>query len=71
MACDVPARYILILLAHLGFLVAYALRVNLSVALVAMVAHDNNTNQGLLERSPCTNTSLSQHGQQKVWCNIE
>ena len=33
----VPKRYILAIFAHLGFVVVYALRVNLSVALVAMV----------------------------------
>ncbi|XP_057309380.1 sialin-like [Hydractinia symbiolongicarpus] len=33
----IPKRYILTFMAHLGFFVVYALRVNLSVALVAMV----------------------------------
>ena len=32
-----PIRYILALLGHCGILVAYAMRVNLSVGLVAMV----------------------------------
>lgn len=35
--CSVPCRYSLAFLACLGFCVVYALRVNLSVALVAMV----------------------------------
>ena len=33
----IPKRYILAVLAHFGFFVVYALRVNLSVALVGMV----------------------------------
>ena len=33
----IPARYVLALMGHLGLAVAYGLRVNLSVALVAMV----------------------------------
>ena len=33
----IPKRYILILLSQLGFMVVYALRVNLSVAIVSMV----------------------------------
>ena len=37
LGCYIPKRYILIGLAHFGFFVVYALRVNLSVALVAMV----------------------------------
>ena len=35
--CGMPTRYILALMGHLGIAVAYTLRVNLSVALVAMV----------------------------------
>lgn len=35
--CYIPKRYILVCFAHLGFFVSFALRVNLSVALVAMV----------------------------------
>jgi len=35
--CYVPKRYVMIILAHFGFFIVYALRVNLSVALVAMV----------------------------------
>ena len=33
----IPKRYILILLSQFGFMVVYALRVNLSVAIVSMV----------------------------------
>ena len=33
----IPRRYVIALLSHFGFFVVYALRVNLSVALVAMV----------------------------------
>ena len=33
----IPKRYILVILAHFGFFIVYALRVNLSVAMVAMV----------------------------------
>ena len=39
----VPTRYILVLCTHFGFFIVYALRVNLSVALVAMVAEKNET----------------------------
>merc|ERR1711962_332286 len=39
----IATRHILVLLAHLGFVIVYALRVNLSVALVAMVANDDIT----------------------------
>ena len=35
--CSIPCRYLLSILGCLGFAVVYALRVNLSVALVAMV----------------------------------
>ena len=35
--CYIPRRYIMIIFAHFGFFVVYALRVNLSVVLVAMV----------------------------------
>ena len=37
MAVYIPKRYILTFLSHVGFFVVYALRVNLSVAMVAMV----------------------------------
>lgn len=37
MACCIPERFVMVLMAHFGFFVVYALRVNLSVALVAMV----------------------------------
>ena len=33
----IPIRYVIALLGHCGILVAYAMRVNLSVGLVAMV----------------------------------
>ena len=33
----VPRRYVMIVMAHFGFFIVYALRVNLSVVLVAMV----------------------------------
>ena len=33
----IPKRYVLILLSQFGFMVVYALRVNLSVAIVSMV----------------------------------
>lgn len=39
MTCYIPKRYILAGLAHFGFFVCYALRVNLSVAIVSMVNH--------------------------------
>ena len=38
--CKIQQRWLMAVLAHIGFVVVYALRVNLSVALVAMV---NNT----------------------------
>ena len=38
----IPKRYILVVLTHLGFFLVYAIRVNLSVALVAMVAEKTN-----------------------------
>ena len=37
--CVIPKRYIIAILAMLGFCNVYALRVNLSVALVAMVSN--------------------------------
>ena len=40
---EISKRHILVLLSHLGFVIVYALRVNLSVALVAMVANDDIT----------------------------
>ena len=36
-SCYFPARYVLAILGHLGICVAYTMRVNLSVGLVAMV----------------------------------
>lgn len=46
--CSIPCRYSLALLSCLGFCAVYALRVNLSVALVAMVnSTDNSMNTGL------------------------
>lgn len=51
----IPKRYILVFLAHCGFFIVYALRVNLSVALVAMVnstyanggkGHNTSTHHG-------------------------
>ncbi|GBM03518.1 Sialin [Araneus ventricosus] len=39
---SIPARYVLTILGFLGFCNVYALRVNLSVALVAMVNQTNN-----------------------------
>ncbi len=42
--CDcMPKRYLLALLSFFGFLNVYALRVNLSVALVAMVSNKTMT----------------------------
>ena len=41
----VPARYILALVSCLGFVQVYALRVNLSVAIVQMVNNDSSQQQ--------------------------
>jgi len=50
-----PVRYVFVLMGFLGFNMIYALRVNLSVALVSMVtSHSNaNTQDSHTNGKPC------------------
>ncbi|XP_068027016.1 sialin isoform X4 [Melanerpes formicivorus] len=66
------ARYSLALLACLGFFLLYALRVNLSVALVAMVEPSgspapNSTADLCPERSPARGTAHNATGEKYPW----
>ncbi|XP_055339424.1 sialin-like isoform X2 [Paramacrobiotus metropolitanus] len=49
----IPARYILVILAFFGFFNLYALRVNLSVAIVAMVGNAPSLNANTLTSEEC------------------
>ena len=51
----IPARYVLSLMGCIGFVIVYALRVNMSVALVAMV----NETAGLHKRRSSNSTVTS------------
>ncbi|CAF0904028.1 unnamed protein product [Rotaria sordida] len=57
-ARGIPARYIVAIWAFLGFLCLYSLRVNLSVAIVAMT-NPQSTNNESVEACPSTNNSNS------------
>ncbi len=43
-----PARYVLTIMMFLGFVNVYALRINLSMAIVAMVNNNNKNNTHLV-----------------------
>lgn len=51
-----PARYILAVMSFFGFVIVYALRVNLSMAIVAMVS--NSSNETDHDVSTCANFSM-------------
>ena len=61
----IPARYILSVMGCIGFVIVYALRVNMSVALVAMVnetatsdkAHGRDSSNGSAAYSSCNPTA--------------
>ena len=61
----IPARYILSVMGCIGFVIVYALRVNMSVALVAMVnetatsnkAHGSDSSNGSAAYSSCNPTA--------------
>jgi len=56
MACCIPERFVMVIMAHFGFFVVYALRVNLSVALVAMV---NSTYVNVHMDPECTSGNVT------------
>eukprot|EP00111_Clytia_hemisphaerica_P020421 TCONS_00060179-protein len=62
-SCYVPRRYIMILFSHFGFFIVYALRVNLSVVLVAMVnsTYANVDNSDPECRSTDTNVTAAEY----------
>ena len=62
MSDKIPKRYILAVLAHFGFFVCYALRVNLSVAIVSMVNHTYaNVEKSALRECTDGNETLQTH----------
>lgn len=48
----IPKRYILLILVFLGFVNIYGLRINLNVALVAMVNNRTYTRNGIIVKEP-------------------
>ncbi|GFY65931.1 hypothetical protein TNIN_189051 [Trichonephila inaurata madagascariensis] len=68
---EFPARYVFALLGFLGFFNVYAMRVNLNVAIIAMVKesnHSSGTNsqevmacEELLQETPYGNSSAKSH----------
>ena len=59
--CYIPKRWTIAVLAHFGFQVVYALRVNLSVALLAMVNTTSSTS------NTTNHTSMLTNGEQYNW----
>ena len=54
----IPARYVLSVMGSLGFLIVYALRVNMSVALVAMV-NETASSSGPHKRAGSNGSTVS------------
>lgn len=68
----IQTRHVLVLLGFLGFVNVYALRVNLSVALVAMVNHTaiKSNSSPAAQRGECSNGNLTEEATQDgplVW----
>lgn len=67
LGCHLPCRYVLAVLSCSGFCVVYLLRVNLSVALVAMV-NSTYANEKASANNPECHRNSSSASSQKVGC---
>lgn len=68
--CSISCRYLLALLSSLGFCVVYALRVNLSVALVSMVNSTYANSNADSANPECPGNSNSTGSSGKVRCYV-
>ncbi|KAG8226335.1 hypothetical protein J437_LFUL009912 [Ladona fulva] len=56
---NIPARHVLCLLLFFGFALAFTLRINLSIAIVAMVKQQTAKNEYHVAGNPCLSTNKS------------